>query len=141
MEHAMSPKTKKDRKGTSDKAVAKALAATPAGATEILRGLIEEKQQIVTDGSLQVIMALTFTTRLVTLDLRTSPPRTTPANLGALRFNDPTVGLSNIEMAIFKGNLAALLPQIAADIANIPENAALKIGDVAEFVRLALLAA
>ena len=134
----MSPKAKKDKK---DKAAAKALAATPAAATETLRGLIAEKQQVVTDGSLQVIMALVSVTGLVTVDLSTSPPRTTPANLGALTFNDPTVGLSNMQMAIFKGNLAALLPQIAADVAKIPENAALKIGDVAEFVRLALLAA
>ena len=137
----MSPKAKKDKKDKKDNKVAKALPASPATATETLRGLIAEKQQIVTDGSLQVIIALASVTGLVTVDLTTSPPRTTPPNLGALTFNDPAVGLSNMQMAIFKGNLAALLPEIAADIVKIPENAALKIGDVAEFVRLALLAA
>jgi hypothetical protein len=43
-------------------------------------------------------------------------------------------------MAVFKANLTTLLPKIANDIAKIPENAALKIADVAKFVRLALLA-
>ena len=129
----MAPKAKKNK----DKE-AKAPVGS-AAAEKTLQGLIAEKRQSVGDGSLQVIIAIASTTALVTVDLTTSPPRTKPANLGALTFNDPAVGLSNMQMAIFKGNLAVLLPQIAADVARIPENAALRVGDVAEFVRLALL--
>ena len=79
-------------------------------------------------------------TNLVTIDLTRTPPKIVPANLGALTFNDAKVGMSNGQMPIFKGNLAALLPEIGADIAQIPDNAGLQIGKVADFVRLSLLA-
>lgn len=128
----MAPKAKKKKN-------AKAPVTTAAAATKTLKGLIAEKQQAVGDGSRQILIAIASTTALVTVDLTTRPARTTPPNLAGRTFNDPAVGISNTQMAIFKGNLAALLPQIAADIARIPENSALKIGDVAEFVSLALL--
>jgi hypothetical protein len=115
-------------------------AVTTPAAERTLDRMIAEKQQAVGDGSLQVILAIASCTSLVTVDLTKTPPKITPPNLGTLTFNDPTVGLSNTQMAIFKANLAALLPEIAADIAQIPENAGLKISAVATFVRLALLA-
>jgi hypothetical protein len=43
-------------------------------------------------------------------------------------------------MAIVMANLAMLLPQLASEIAKFPENAGLKIADVAKFVRLSLMA-
>ena len=73
--------------------------------------------------------------------MTTAPPALTPPNLGDLTFNDPSVGMSNAQMTIFKGNLAVLLPEIRDDIAKIPDNSGLKIADVANFVRLSLLAA
>jgi hypothetical protein len=59
--------------------------------------------------------------------------------LGERTFSDPAVGISDEQMAIFKANLQRLLPQISADIAQIPENADLRIADVAEFVQLSLM--
>lgn len=114
---------------------------TVEAAERSLERMIAEKQQEVGDGSLQVIMAIASCTSLVTVDLTRNPPRVTPPNLGSLRFNDPLVGLSNTQMAVFKANLAILLPLIAEDVAKIPENAGLKISSVANFVRVALLAA
>ena len=119
---------------------AKSKTASMAMAARTLDRLIAEKERTVGDGSLQVILAITSVTALVTIDTTKVPPKITPANLGKLTFNDPKVGLSNTQMAIFKGNLSMLLPEIAADIAKIPENAGLKISAVADFIRLALLA-
>ena len=119
----------------------KAKTMTAAAASKQLEQLISAKQRQVTDGSLEVILAIASITQLVTIDLTKTPPVTKPKNLGALTFNDPAVGLSDTQMAIFKGNLAAQLPEIAVDIAKIPEKATMTIGAVAEFVRLALLAA
>jgi hypothetical protein len=117
-------------------------AVTPAVATKTLDRLIDakEKERAVGDGSLQVILAIASVTTLVTVDATTRPPTVDPSNLGQLTFDDVRVGLSNAQMAIVKANLAMLLPQIASEIAKIPENAGLKIADVAKFVRLSLMA-
>jgi hypothetical protein len=122
------------------KKVARSKAASRSTAERTLDRLIAEKQRTVGDGSLQVILAVASVTTLVTVDTRKVPPRIDPPNLGQLTFNDANVGLSNTQMAIFKANLSTLLPEIAADVAKIPENAGLKISAVADFVRLALLA-
>lgn len=113
---------------------------SPKAASASLDRMIDTKERAVGDGSRQVIIAIAMVTNLVTIDLTKTPPKVVPANLGALTFNDPKVGMSNGQMPIFKGNLAALLPEIAADIARIPDNAGLQVGRVADFVRLALLA-
>jgi hypothetical protein len=117
-----------------------ARSTSPRTASESLSRMIETKERAVGDGSRQVIIAIAMVTNLVTIDLTKTPPRVVPAGLGALTFNDPKVGMSNGQMPIFKGNLAALLPEINADIAKIPDNAGLQIGKVADFVRLSLLA-
>jgi hypothetical protein len=120
---------------------AKASSSTsPRAASASLDRMIDTKERAVGDGSRQVIIAIAMVTNLVTIDLTKTPPKVVPANLGTLTFNDPKVGMSNGQMPIFKGNLAALLPEISADIARIPDNAGLQIGKVADFVRLSLLA-
>jgi hypothetical protein len=92
------------------------------------------------DGSLQIALAIASVTTLVTVDTRQDPPAITPEDLGMLTFNDPAVGMTDEQVAIFKSNLEILLPQIAADIAEIPDNANQNIGDVAQFIQLALVA-
>jgi hypothetical protein len=125
---------KKDKKAGSVKT------PSAAAATRTMDRLISAKEREIGDGSLQVFLAIASVTSLVTIDTSTTPPTIEPADLAQLTFSHVKVGLSNTQMAIFKANLAILLPKIAADIAKIPENAALKIVDVAKFVRLALLA-
>ena len=122
------------------KKAAKSRAVSRSTAERTLDRLIAEKQRTVGDGSLQVILAIASVTTLVTVDTTRVPPRINPPDLGQLTFNDAKVGLSNSQMAIFKANLSTLLPEIAADVAEIPENAGLKISAVADFIRLALLA-
>ena len=114
-------------------------ASTEAAATRALDRLISDKERAVGDGSLQVVLAIASVTSLVTIDTSTAPATIEPPDLGQRKFNDLKVGMSNTQMAIFKANLTTLLPEIALDVARIPENAALKIADVAKFVRLALL--
>ena len=126
---------KKNKKARSVKA------PSATAATRALDRLISDKERAIGDGSLQVILAIASVTSLVTVDTSTTPPTLQPPDLGQRTFNDVKVGMSNTQMAIFKANLTTLLPEIAVDIARIPENAALKIADVAKFVRLALLAA
>jgi len=115
-------------------------APSMAAATATLDRMIATRARAVGDGSRELIIAIAMVTNLVTIDLTKTPPRVVPANLGALTFNDPKVGMSNGQMPIFKGNLATLLPTIATDIAQIPDNAGLQIAKVAEVVRLSLLA-
>jgi hypothetical protein len=125
------------RRGRAAKAAA---STSPKAASASLDRMIDTKERAVGDGSRQVIIAIAMVTNLVTIDLTKKPPKVVPANLGALTFNDAKVGMSNGQMPIFKGNLAALLPEIDDDIARIPDNAGLQIGKVADFVRLSLLA-
>jgi hypothetical protein len=125
------------KKGTAG-AKARGETASARGAQETLAALIKKKQESVTDGAIQVIMAIASVTALVTVDTTQDPPVLDPDDLGSLTFADPRVGLSNEGVAIFKSNLKILLPTIADDIDEIPDNANLNIGDVAKFVQLSL---
>jgi hypothetical protein len=125
------------KKGTAG-AKARGETASARGAQETLAALIKKKQESVTDGAIQVIMAIASVTALVTVDTTQDPPVFDPDDLGSLTFADPRVGLSNEGVAIFKSNLKILLPTIADDIDEIPDNANLNIGDVAKFVQLSL---
>jgi hypothetical protein len=125
------------KKGTTG-AKARGETTSARGAQEALAALIKKKQASVTDGALQVIMAIASVTTLVTVDTTQDPPAFDPEDLGSLTFADPRVGLSNEGVAIFKSNLKILLPTIADDIDEIPDNANLNIGDVAKFVQLSL---
>ncbi len=108
-----------------------------------INSLIATKQAAVgpKDGRLEVALAIAATTALVTVDASTTPFTTSPDDLFDRTFNDTKVGISDDQMAIFKANLTVLLPEITDDISQIPENSALPIEKVAEFVRLSLLAA
>jgi hypothetical protein len=108
-----------------------------------INSLIATKQASVgpKDGRLEVALAIAATTALVTVDASTTPFSTNPDDLFDRTFDDSKVGISDDQMAVFKANLTVLLPEITDDIAQIPENAALPIEKVAEFVRLSLLAA
>ena len=103
-----------------------------------LNNLIAVKQASVgpEDGRLQVALAIAATTNLVTVNATETPFTTTPDDLFDLMFNDSTVGISDEQMPVFKANLTVLLPTIAIDISQIPENAGLPIEKVAELVRL-----
>ena len=94
-----------------------------------------------TDGRLEVALAIERVTALVTVDPTKTPFSTQPDDLFDHNFSDPEVGISDEQMAVFKETLALLLPAIAADVSNVPENSAQPIEKVANFVRLALLKA
>lgn len=114
-------------------------ASTPSDTAQgTLAALIKKKEAAVTDGAIQVVIAVASVTALVTVDTTQEPPVFEPEDLGSLTFGDPRVGLSDEGVAIFKANLKILLPQIAGDIDEIPDNASLNIGDVARFVQLSL---
>jgi hypothetical protein len=103
--------------------------------------MIAAKEAEIDDGSLQVALALASITQLVTVDATTEPFSVDPDDLFLLKFNDPKVGLADDDIAIFKANLAELLPSISADISEIDENANVEIGLVVDFVTVSLLAA
>ena len=109
-----------------------------SGPREVMAALIKKKQESVTDGAIQVVMAIASVTSLVTVDTTQDPPAFDPDDLGTLTFGDPRVGLTNEQVAIFKANLKILLPTITDDIDEIPDNADLNIGDVAKFIQLSL---
>ena len=117
---------------------AKRETTSASGARDVMAALIKKKQESVTDGAIQVVMAIASVTSLVTVDTTQDPPAFDPDDLGSLTFGDPRVGLTNEGVAIFKANLKILLPTIAADIDEIPDNANLNIGDVAKFIQLSL---
>jgi hypothetical protein len=125
------------KKKLAKKTTGSAMSATDAQA--MLEALIAEREAVVGDGSLQVVIAIASVTTLVTVDTTQDPPVVTPETLGALRFNDPQIGMSNAQVGIFKANLKLLLPQISADIDLIPDNANLQIAQVVKLVRLSLL--
>jgi hypothetical protein len=109
-----------------------------SGARDVMAALIKKKQESVTDGAIQVVMAIASVTTLVTVDTTQDPPAFEPDDLGTLTFGDPRVGLTDEGVAIFKANLKILLPTIADDIDELPDNANLHIGDVAKFIQLSL---
>jgi hypothetical protein len=127
--------TKKKKAG---RVAREADAASGSDARETLAALITKKEAEVTDGAIQVVIAIASVTTLVTVDTTQDPPVFDPPDLGTLTFNDPRVGMTDHGVAIFKANLKILLPQIADDIDQIPDNANLNIGDVARFVQLSL---
>ena len=90
------------------------------------------------DGRLQVAQAMEATSDLVSVDENTGA--TTPAKLFNLSFNDPKVGINDVEaMRLFKANLAVLLPSIALQIdAQIDADPSQNIGAVASVVELLL---
>jgi hypothetical protein len=112
---------------------------SPQDAKAKLAVLTHGKKLIIDDGALQVVIAIASVTNLVTVDTTQDPFVVDPDNLGSLTFGDSKVGMSDQQVAIFKANLKVLLPQISKDIDQLPDSAGLVIGDVAEFVRLALL--
>lgn len=107
-----------------------------------LNKLIAAKQASVApkDGRLELALAIASTTNLVTVDTTVVPFATTPDDLFDRTFDDKLVGISDDQMPVVKANLSVLLPKIASDISQIPDNAASPIEKVAEFVRLSLLA-
>jgi hypothetical protein len=131
-------KAKKQRAGAAVGRAASGRAASGNDARTTLAALIRKKEAAVTDGALQIVIAVASVTTLVTVDTTQQPPVFDPPDLGSLTFGDPRVGLSDQGVAIFKANLKILLPQIAGDIDQIPDNANLNIGDVARFVQLSL---
>lgn len=114
---------------------------TARSGREELAALIREKESVVTDGALQVVIALASVTSLVTVDTTQDPPVFEPSDLASRTFDDPQVGLDDSGVAVFKANLRILLPQIADDIGQIPDRAGLNIGEVARFVQLSLMTA
>jgi hypothetical protein len=107
-----------------------------------LNKLIAAKQVSVTpkDGRLELALSIASTSNLVTVDTTAVPFATTPDDLFDRTFDDKLVGISDDQMPVVKANLTVLLPEIADDISQIPENAATPIEKVAEFIRLSLLA-
>jgi hypothetical protein len=91
------------------------------------------------NGSLKLLLAIASITNLVTVDLSKNPPTFKPANLDTLALDDPTVGISDGQMPILKANLKQMLPQIAADIDQIPDNAAVTVDQLADLVNTALM--
>ena len=68
------------------------------------------------------------------------PFATTPANVFTLTFDDNLVGIITSDLVrTFLANLKALLPEIATDLDQVPENPSMQIRLVVRFVRLALL--
>jgi hypothetical protein len=94
-----------------------------------------------TDGRLEVALSIASCTNLVTVDATAHPFTTVPDDLFDQKFNDPEVGLDDDQIRVFKAALKRLLSAITTDIEQIPENASQQIEQVAEFIRLSLLAA
>lgn len=91
-------------------------------------------------GMPQVVFALAAVSSRVRVNAKATPVLLDPPNLTELRFSDPEVGLEDCHMPVFKANLSLILPAIAPIIEKIPDSAAVRIQDVLEVVRLALLA-
>jgi hypothetical protein len=111
-----------------------------ASATAHMEGLIAAHEATAQDGRLEVATALAMTSSLVTVDASTEPFSTTPENLFTLTFDDNQVGINTGDLVrTFLANLKSLLPQIATNLDQVPENPAMQISLVVRFVRLALL--
>lgn len=94
------------------------------------------------DGRVEVAEAIAITSHKVSVDITTVPFTTTPADLFDLTFNDPAVAIDDESlMRTFKAQLEKRLPKIAQSIeTNVPNNPALEIELVAQFVFAALSA-
>lgn len=115
-------------------------ATDAASATAHMESLIAAQEATARDGRLDVATAIAMTSDKVTVDASTEPFSTTPPSLFTLTFNDGQVGITTPDlMRTFVANLKTLLPQIAADLDQVPANPAMQIQLVVRFVRLALL--
>jgi hypothetical protein len=112
--------------------------ATSNDAHAKLEAMTAARQQA-THGSLMVIMAIASITDLVMVDTTVSPFTFKPPNLPNLTFNDPLVGIQDGQMPIFKSNLSKFLPEISADIDKIPNDAAVFVRNVANYINTCLL--
>ena len=111
-----------------------------ASAATHMENLIAANEATAQDGRLEVATSIAMTSDMVTVDANTEPFTTTPANLFTLTFDDNQVGISTADlMRTFLANLKTLLPQIASNLDQIPENPGITIQSVVRFVRLALL--
>jgi hypothetical protein len=127
-------------KAPKSKPAKNAKAMDAASATAHMEGLIAAHEATAQDGRLEVATALAMTSSLVTVNATTEPFTTIPANLLALTFDDNQVGIDTADLVrTFVANLKSLLPGIAANLDQIPENPAMQIQLVVRFVRLALL--
>ena len=105
-----------------------------------MEGLIAATEATARDGRLEVATALAMTSDKVTVDASTQPFTTEPADVFALTFADSKVGITTPDLVrTFVANLKRLLPEIAPNLDQIPENPAMQIRLVVRFVRLALL--
>ena len=113
---------------------------------DVLHAAIAEMRShlFIRDGRLEVALAIASVSEKVKVSTANTEPlpfRTRPADLFDRTFNDAAVGVSDAEIKEFKANLAALLPEIKDRIRDgVPEHAVLPIEQVAELIRLALLA-
>ena len=90
-------------------------------------------------GRLEVAIAVARTSHLVSVDPTQIPPTSIPPDLFVRTFNDDRVGIDDEQMRQFKERLKLLLPEISADVDKVPENSNQVIGDVAFFIRVALM--
>lgn len=136
---ATTKKKKTVKKISSKRAQAESVPAAESSTAKLER-LIAEKESAITDGSLQVALAIASITQLVIVDASTDPFSVDPEDLFELKFNDNRVGLADDDMPIFKANLAEMLPSIREDIfEGIDDNANLDIALVVDFVTLSLV--
>ena len=127
-------------KNAPKKPAKKLKAMDAARATAHMEGLIAAHEVTAQDGRLEVATAIAMTSDSVTVNAGTEPFTTTPADLFTLTFDDNQVGITTPDLVrTFLANLKSLLPQIAANLDQIPENPAMQIRLVVRFVRLALL--
>ena len=121
----------------------KKLRAMSAPAVEKhMQGLIAAHEATAQDGRLEVATALAMTSSTVTVDATTQPFTTVPDDAFDRTFDDDEIGINTADLVrLFIANLKSLLPGIADSLDQLPENPAMKIEQVARFVRLALLQA
>jgi len=125
---------------TRKRAAGSASAKDSAKEMERFRDLIAARENTARDGRLEVATALAMTSDKVTVDASQEPFATTPDNLFTLTFNDSEIGITTSDlMRAFLANLKRLIPEIADDLEQVPENPAMQIQMVVRFVRLALL--
>ena len=80
-----------------------------------------------------LLAALAATSTRVTIDSSKTPVAYIPADLFELTLAE--VGLSDdTQMTILKNSLKVLLPGIAAEIDQLPNNPGLRVGGVAQFL-------
>ena len=79
------------KNATQKKPVNKLKAMNAASATAHMENLIAEHEVTAQDGRLEVATAIAMTSDKVTVDARTEPFSTTPANLFTLPFNSTTI--------------------------------------------------